>query len=262
MKVITSALYVSVILLFCFSDVYAGKIVGQLEPFARTTLKSQIEGEVQQIFFKTGDALEKGRQVIQIDKTDYTLEYKSALENQNLSRINYDFSKTEYKRYEKLIKTRVVTTQLFDTQKNNYQNFKYKKNLAHIAVAQAKRKIEKTRVKVPYTASISARYVEVGDYVRIGDNLLEIVDLTRIKAVFFILPEDYRSYTLGMEVRLTVPDLNEVGILGTVFSIAPTIIGADPGYRMEVLLDNKNYRLSPDFDVELSTPSKEKKTHE
>lgn len=233
------------------SSLYANKIVGSLEPYATTTIKSEISGLVKKINYHIGDHVEKNELLIQVEDTDYLLEYKMAQANEKLSKINYDFLKADYERYSNLLKSKSITIQTHENRKSSYEQAQLENEISKISIKQAKRKLEKTKITAAYKGVISNRYIEVGDYVTVGDTLLELVENEKLKAVFYILQTDYEIFKVNNEVSLNIPDLKNKKIKGKVSLIAPTITKNNSGYRMEILLDNRDKKLKANFEIEL-----------
>lgn len=249
MKSIIKILVLSILVLS--NTLFANKIVGTLEPYSLSIIKSEISGIIKKINPLIGDEVVKNSILIGIDDRDYLLEYKMAQANENLSKINTNFLKDDYLRYKNLLKTKSITSQIHADRKKIFEESKVENLISSIATKQAERKLSKTKIRAPYNAVISNKYVEVGDYINTGDTLLELIDDKRLKAVFYILQEDYVSFEKGVLVNLNIPDLNNKKLKGKVFLIAPTIISDNSGYRMEVILDNKDRKIKADFEIEL-----------
>lgn len=233
----------------------AEKIVGTIEPYAKTTIKSGISGIITKINYQISDEVKKGELLIQIKETDYLLEYKMAKVKEELAKVNYNFLKKDYERYNNLLKTNAITKQVHANKKKAFEVAGLESQIATIVKEQSKHKLKKTKIKPRYTSVISNKFVEVGNYVKIGDSLLEVVYDRKLKAVFYILQEDLSSLKKGMEVDLVIPDLNNKNLKGKVHLIAPTITSTNTGYKMEVLLDNNDRELKSNFEIELHLSS-------
>ena len=238
-------------LLMVNTNLLANKIVGALEPYSTTIIKSQITGVIDTINYSIGDNIQKGDLLIKIDDKDYVLEYKMAKANEKLSKINYDFLKSDFKRYNNLLKSKSITTQVHANKKKSFQLAQLENDISLISSQQAKRKLNKTKINAVYSGVISDKFVEIGDYVSSGDTLLELVNDEKLKAVFYILQEDYGNFEKGNELNLIIPDLKHKKTTGKIHLISPTITGNNNGYRMEVVLDNSNKELKSDFEIEL-----------
>jgi len=248
MKIIKTTILLSIVL---STSIYANKIVGTLEPYSKTVIKSEITGVVSKINHSISDAVQKDELLLKIDDQDYVLEYEMAKANEELSEVNYNFMQADYKRYNNLLKSKSITTQTHADRKKTFQLAKVEKQISTISTKQAKRKLDKTRIKAPYSGVVSEKFVEVGDYVSNGDTLFELVNNSKLKAVFYILQEDYQDFEKGLKVNMVIPDLEDKELKGKVNLISPTITGTNSGYKMEVILDNLNKELKANFEIEL-----------
>ena len=182
-------------------------IVGILQPQAQTTIKSQIAGQIESIKYDIAKDVKKNSTLVQINKIDYRLEYKLALENSRLSSSNYKLAKIDYERFSKLYAKKSITAQAFDVSKNNYENSISKKIISQISLKQVKRKLEKTSIIAPYEGVISDRFVEVGDYVNVGDKIIEFIIVKKLKAIF--------DYNFGLEkgIKNNIKFYKEEGLI-------------------------------------------------
>ena len=241
------------------SSLSANKIVGILQPSALSTIKSQIAGQVESIKYDIARDVKKNKTLVQINKVDYRLEYSLALENNRLSSSNLNLAKINYSRFTKLYTKKSITAQDYDVSKNTYENAISQNIISKISLKQIKRKLDKTSIRAPYNGVISDRFVEVGDWVDVGDNIVQFINVKKLKAVFYILQHDYADFKTGSNVELIIPTLNNKKIKGEILLIAPSIVSGNPGYKMEILVNNPNNELKSGFNVELQINENTKK---
>ena len=241
------------------STLSANKIVGILQPSTLSSIKSQIAGQIKSVKYDISKDAKKNVTLVQINEVDYRLEFLLALENNRLSESNYKLAKINYNRFTKLYTKKSITAQSYDVSKNTYENAISQKVISNISLKQIKRKLDKTSIKAPYDGVISDRFVEVGDWVNIGDNIVQFINVKKLKAVFYILQHDYADFKTGSIVELIIPTLNNKKVEGEILLIAPSIVGTNPGYKMEILVNNEKNELKSGFNVELQILENTKK---
>lgn len=128
---------------------------------------------------------------------------------------------------------------------------------AQLDAARAKTKsmridISRTTIKAPFRGILETRYVEKGDYVKVGDNIASIVDLDPVLAVGSASERDIGSITIGEPGKVTFigGDVAE----GKIRYIASV---ADPdtrSFRIELEIANPDHRIRAGLTGKLALP--------
>jgi Cu(I)/Ag(I) efflux system membrane fusion protein len=103
------------------------------------------------------------------------------------------------------------------------------------------------KVLSPLTGTVTTRYAALGDYVKEGSSLFQIIDLTNVWVMFEAYESDLPWIKTGDAVMFTVPSLPGRSFMGTVSYIDPFI---DPRTRIanvRVAVKNPDLALKPDM---------------
>lgn len=187
-------------------------------------LQAEMAAQITELHFKLGDYVKKGQLLVQLNDRTQAL----ALENAklNLSRLEDD-----YGRVKSLYAGKAGTeTQLRDS-RIAYEN-------AKIAVDQAKRQLELTRIVAPFDGYIYAKSVEKGGFVGVGTAMLSIADISQLKAAMNVAENDVYKLKNGQKLEITAQVYPGVTFSGTVSFISEK---ADKwhNYSVEALIDNQ-----------------------
>ncbi|PPR46928.1 MAG: Multidrug resistance protein MdtA [Alphaproteobacteria bacterium MarineAlpha5_Bin9] len=71
--------------------------------------------------------------------------------------------------------------------------------------------INNTNIYPPFTGIIEKNYVEIGDFVRQGDILFNIVDLNPIKIQGYLSENDVNKVKLGTKTNIEINSINKIG---------------------------------------------------
>lgn len=86
-------------------------------------------------------------------------------------------------------------------------------------------------------------YVSEGQYVKEGDKLFEIADLSRMWFMFTIYEQDLQAVRKGQPITISVPSLPGESFRGTISSITPNLDAATGSAQARVVLENKARHL-------------------
>jgi len=139
-------------------------------------LRPETAGRIATIGFKDGVAVSKGALLIGLDAATQSAEFDQAKANLELARVNRQ-------RNRDLFDKKFISRQALD---NTEAALKVQE--AQVALAQAK--LDKMTIRAPFAGVVGIRNVSIGDYVKEGQDLINLEDISRLK-IDFRMPETY-----------------------------------------------------------------------
>lgn len=179
---------------------------GNFEPVRELTYLAETSGRITDLYVTEGSYVKPGQVVARID--DEIL--GTDLENY---KISMNQLKVDKERYESAFKTGGVTQKQVDDIRVQYEQ-------AVTRYEAASRRIRDTRVKAPIQGVINARYVEKGAYLRAGDKMFDIVDVSRLKLAVSVPEAQVVRLQVGDKVKVTADVFPEVTYEGRITFIA------------------------------------------
>jgi len=150
--------------------------VGTLRSNESVVVRPEISGRISQIEFDEGKPVRKGQLLVALDDSVYAAELQQAKANLALQSSNYE-------RTVELARDNFVSANAKDQALNNLR-------VAEASLALAQARLAKTRIQAPFSGIIGIRQVSVGDYVKEGQDLATLEDISSLK-VDFRIPELY-----------------------------------------------------------------------
>ena len=128
------------------------------------------------------------------------------------------------------------------------------------AAELAKARVLQTKIIAPFAGIAGLRQVDVGDYVKAGDDLISLDEVDPIKIDFSVPERFLRFLHPGQQVTLTVDALPGETFNGEIYAISPRV---DPDGRQIAIrasIPNPDHRLKPGLfaRVEIVTQHKDK----
>jgi RND family efflux transporter MFP subunit len=227
-------------------------VIGILEPNRSSIISSEVTALVKDIQVNIGDVVNQGDQLASLDEDDYALQVRLSESEVALSQAEYKANERQLNRIKGLQKKgNASVSQLDDGQRL------FEVSLAQLKVAQArldlsKKTLAKTKLLAPYKARVSARLVEQGQLLNPASAMFELVDIQKLKVVFYLLENDINHVRRGQLINITIPALNEMQAEAVIMHIAPQQYVNQSGYRVEAIVDNSDYKLRPGFTARIS----------
>jgi membrane fusion protein (multidrug efflux system) len=209
--------------------------VGSLGSNESVVLRPEIAGRIAAINFKDGVAVSKGALLVELDAATQAAEFDQAKAGLALAQANYQ-------RTQDLFAKKFISGQALD---NSQAALKVQD--AALALAQAK--LDKTRIRAPFSGVVGIRNVSVGDYVKEGQELVNIEDIATLK-VDFRLPESYLpQLSPGQQLELSSDALPGLVFTAVLEAINPLVEASGRAISLRARLSNSERRLRPGMFV-------------
>lgn len=204
-------------------------ISGYVEPYDSQTLRFRSTGAVTAVYVEEGDHVEEGQLLASIDNTSQTA---------SLQEIRNSIEEAELNGSERELE------------------------LLRLRERAAEASLEFTDIVAPFTGEIASLDVSAGDYFEGGDEVITIVDRSRLKATVEVDEIDMQYVSLGQEAELvfeSVPDMTVravvsyipmlgrytdqgIGVVDVELLIEDPPEGIMPGFTFEGTLENESER--------------------
>jgi membrane fusion protein (multidrug efflux system) len=209
--------------------------VGTLRSNESVVVRPEISGRIEQLGFREGAPVTKGQVIVRLDDAVPAAEVAQA-------RANLALAESSYNRTQQLQKENYVSATASDQALNGLR-------VAQANVQLAEAKLAKTRIVAPFAGIIGIRRVSIGDYIKEGQDLVTLEDVSSLK-VDFRLPEQLLA-TLrpGQSVEIASDALPGRRYAGSVEAIDPLIDQNGRAVVLRARLKNADGQLRPGMFV-------------
>jgi RND family efflux transporter MFP subunit len=237
---------------------------GALEARAEFVVAPKVSGRVERLGVDLADTVKRGQIVAELDNGEYlqaVVQAEAELEVARANRIEagsaLEIATREYRRNEKLRQTGVASESQFDAAKAEQLAKQAQLEVARAQVTRAQASLETAKIRLGYTKVaadwtdgdkqrvVAERYVNEGETVSANTPLLAIVELDPITGVIFVTEKDYTRLQGGQAAWLTTDAYQGEMFQGRIDRIAPVFRQATRQARVELIIDNSQYRLKP-----------------
>ncbi len=209
--------------------------VGSLKSNESVVLRPEIAGRIAALHLREGMPVARGAELVALDAATQVAELRQAEANLALAQANY-------KRTEELYQKKFVSERARDESAASLK-------VLEAAVALARAKLQKTQLRAPFAGIVGIRNVSVGDYVKEGQELINIEDIDSLK-VDFRLPESYLArLDKGQSVEVSTDAVPGQTFKGTLDAIDPLIDAAGRAISLRAHLANPELKLRPGMFV-------------
>ncbi|MCU0803764.1 MAG: efflux RND transporter periplasmic adaptor subunit [Burkholderiales bacterium] len=209
--------------------------VGTLRSNESVVVRPEVSGRIATIGFTEGGRVEKGAVLVALDASVQDAELQQA-------KASFALRERNLRRTEELLRDRFVSQSALDEATANLR-------VAESNVALAEAKLGKTRIRAPFPGVIGIRRVSVGDYVKEGQDLVTLEDISSLK-VDFRVPEVFLTrLARGQTLAISTEAIPGRSFQATVEAIDPLIDEAGRAVLIRARLLNTEGMLRPGMFV-------------
>lgn len=196
--------------------------VGSLEGMLDPTIAAEVSARVLQVLVRPGQQVKKGQQIALLDPVDYQLQRREALSEVARLEALLENQKRSVERNAKLVEKNFISQIVLDDVKTQETALRRQLEGARSRLATIEHNKSKTRLLSPVDGKVEMQIVAEGDYVKVGDPLMQIISNQRLRA-HLPFPERIASYIRpGLEVRLSTPT-SDIEIISRIREMKPAV---------------------------------------
>lgn len=207
------------------------ELSGSLAAPEDSSIAAEVDGRVQHIAVDLGDRVAPGQVIVRIDPEEYRLRLQQ-------SQASLEQAESSLRRVQQLAETDMVAPQQLDDAKAQLLTTRASFHLA-------KKKAADTEVRAPFAGAVAKRQVSLGEYVRAGTTVFQIVATDPLKLTGEVserfLPLVHKSDL----VRLSVAAFPGEQFTGAVSRISPAVNAQSRSFTVEAQVQNAQATLKP-----------------
>lgn len=205
--------------------------VGSLRADASVTLRPEVAGKIETIHFQEGQHVAEGAPLFSLDPALA----QAALNEAN---ANLDNSRRAFERASGLAGRQLIARSDLDTAKATL-------GVDQARAATARTMLDKTVIRAPFAGTVGLRQVSIGDYITVGEPMVDLVKLDPLQVDFRIPEQQLSRVAAGQNVKLEVDAYPGKTFDGTVLAVDPIIDAAGRSALLRARVPNPDGTLRP-----------------
>lgn len=205
--------------------------VGSFAAVQGVTVSAEMPGLVSALHFESGEEVEKGQLLAEIDASTELAQLKAAQAQERLTKLRFDRSR------ELRDKNTVAQAEL-DTAEAQFLE-------AQAQVANLDAVIAKKRIVAPFAGRLGIREINLGQFLSAGTPIVSLQAVDPVFADFTLPQQRVGEVSAGMEVIATVDTYPGREFKGKLDAIAPAVSTTTRSVSLRASFENDDLELRP-----------------
>jgi len=231
--------------------------LGAVTPIYTVTVKSRVDGQLMQVYYKEGDIVQKDAKLIEIDPRPYDAALVQAQGQLTRDQALLDNARIDLARYKTLLAQNAIPEQQLATQEALVKQDEGIVKTDEGMIETAKLNVVYSHITAPITGRVGLRLVDPGNIVHATDTngMLVITQIDPISVIFTLaedqLPVVTQKFWGGQHLSAEAwdrspPPLNKKLSTGTLTTLDNQIDPTTGTIKLRATFDNRNNKLFPD----------------
>ena len=233
---------------------------GVIEPFLTVEVKSKASGEVLSVPVESGDFVEEGTLLVQIDERVPRNQLAQAEAKLEAAQARRKIAEAQAKRSKTLWESRTINEVDYEQTLLELANAKAEVVSTRVAMENARIALEDADVRAPISGTIIEKLVEQGQVISSptmdvggGSLLMKMADLSQVQVKTLVDETDIGKIQPGLPVTVTVTAYPNQPFKGVVLKVEPQALAEQTVTTFSVLitLDNEAGLLRPGMNADV-----------
>lgn len=233
---------------------------GELEPVLKVEVKSKASGEILELHVDSGDEVEPGTLLAEVDPRDVDNAFEQAEADLAVARERMNIAEAQRDRSRDLLDVEVITAQEFESKQLEYANAQSALVRASTNLELATLRRTDVTIRAPMAGTILEKLVEAGQVIQSatqnvsgGTTLFMMANLDDMRVRTLVDETDMGQLTSGMVATVRVEAFPDRTFQGQIEKIEPQAVVNQnvTMFPVIVLLDNRAGLLKPGMNAEV-----------
>ncbi len=202
-------------------------LTGTVEPEQRARLVAQVDGEVESLAAREGDAVRRGDVLVRIDPSRLQAALDEARAEQQAVLVDLEEAQRVLERDRVLFERQGIGRERLEQSQTTVRRLEAATARAAARIAGLAAQLADTEVRAPFDGYVLERYVELGDVVKSGAALLSVAS-RKAYALIQVADTDLARVKVGDAARVSLGSNAKEGVEARIARIRPQV---DPATR-------------------------------
>jgi membrane fusion protein (multidrug efflux system) len=233
------------------------RLPGTVESRVSSTVASEVAGLVEELLVREGDVVKKEQPLARLRTTSLELRRKASVASLQEAQARLKQAERNLERAKELKESGIISRQDYDDRFYEYDAWQGRVDQYQAQIDQIDFDLQQSIISAPFAGTVTAKRTEVGQWVAVGDPVMDMVSLDELEVVVEVPEQYFSSLNPGARASVTFEAVPGLEAGGHITAIIPR---ADPEARtfpVKMRIPNREGRIGVGMLAQVSFPAGE-----
>ncbi|MAI78034.1 MAG: hypothetical protein CL917_03770 [Deltaproteobacteria bacterium] len=220
-------------------------VPGLLQPSRNVELFAEVDGRVVEVGAHDLDRVEADQLLMFMDPLLAEVAVQRARASIARAESQSNLAEANLDRNRGLANVNVASRAALDTSEDASRQAFAAKIEAEAALAEAEDQLSKKTIRAPFSGLLRSFPVEVGEYVRAGERVAELLDVERLEIMIGLTDNQIVDVEKGAPVKIEITALPGQTFLGVVDGVGGAVDSETRKFPVRIAVENEDGKLLP-----------------
>ncbi|MFQ5778642.1 MAG: efflux RND transporter periplasmic adaptor subunit [Terriglobia bacterium] len=219
------------------------RLPGTVESRTVSLVASEVSGLVVEYLAREGDTVGKGQPLARLRTTSRELQLQAAAAQLREAEARQKQAERNLERARDLFESEIFSQQQLDDSLYEFNAWQGRVDSLNAQIAQIKFDIERCTIRAPFAGIVAAERTEVGEWIDVGDPVVEILSLAELEVRVEVPERYFRNLNPGARATVTFESLPNTSVTGRISAIIPRADLQARTFPIKVRIPNRRGRI-------------------
>jgi RND family efflux transporter MFP subunit len=219
------------------------ELPGTVEARTSSLVASEVDGLVETLKAREGQAVRKGQVLVSLRTADLELRLQAAEAGLREATARLEQADADLERNRGLFDQGILSASQFGASRSERDAWKGRADQLSAEMARLRLDLERSSVRAPFAGVVIAERCEVGEWVGRGDPVMELASLQDLEVRVDVPERHFGGLERGVEASVHFEALGGYEIAGKVESIVPSANPQSRTFPLKVRIPNPEGRI-------------------
>lgn len=217
---------------------------GSVEASVSSRVASEIAGLVAEVPVREGDRVKKGELLARLSERSLELSLRAAQAQLEEAEARQKLAERNYERARELSASGIFSRQQLDDAMFEFRAWQGRIDQLRAEIDRIRYEQERCSIRAPFDGVVISRHTQVGQWLKVGDPVAEVLSLEELEVVVNVPERHYRTVREGTPARLTLDAFPGRLLRGRVNAVIPRAEPQARTFPVRVRIGNDAGRIA------------------
>lgn len=219
------------------------QLLGTARPVRQSSVASEVDGLAAELFVDEGDAVKTGQALVRLRTTAVEQQLAAATAARDETRARLARATADFERLASLRDRQAISAREYDQAVADRDAFAQGVVRLEAEIGRLADQFARATIKAPFAGRIAEVHVEVGEWVGRGDQILSLLDLSRVEVAVPIAERYVSAVPVGFQVDVRFDALPGRQYTGIVHAVVPQAIPEARTFPVLLRIPNRDLAI-------------------